>query len=489
MNNVPGGLRMGTGLRISQTPQLTLLSEDQISKLHMATLEVLEEIGVDVLNEEAVSLLSDNGCAIRKNRVTIPSDLVEESLRAAPKRITLSARDGKNSLQLENGKSYFGTGSDCPHILDSSTGERRRFRKEDVEKGASICDYLPNIDFVMSMGLVSDVPVAVSDRHQFAAMLGNTSKPIVFTCHDKEGLSDILDMCIAVRGSLEEFRKSPFVALYTEPITPLKHPNSSLKKLLFAAEKGIPLIYTPAPMAGATAPVTLAGTVVTGNAELLSGLVITQLKNKSAPFIYGGVFTIMDMSTSIFSYAAPEFYLLNMAMTDMGHYYKLPVFSTAGCSDAKTLDQQAGIEAGISCLVATLSGANLIHDVGYLEYGLTASYEMLVMSNEIISMVKRIIKGIRIDKESLALNIIKQIGPGGNFLTTEHTLNHFREELWSPTLLNRKTYQNWEKEGRKTLADRCNEKVRYILGNHSVKPLRRVIQQQIVQILGRKRTG
>lgn len=478
-----GEIRMRTDFRVNQTPQLSLFSEDQISELHLATVEVLKRTGVEVFNEEALSLLRDNSCSIKGNRVRIPSSLVEESLQAAPKRVSLSTRDGKNFLQLEDDKFYFGTGSDCPHILDSFTGKRRKFLKKDGERGALICDYLPNIDFVMSMGLVSDVLPSISDRHQFAAMLTNTNKSIVFTCHDKEGLSDILDMCIAVRGSLKEFRKSPFIALYTEPITPLKHPNSSLEKLLFAAEKGIPLIYTPAPMAGATAPVTLAGTIVTGNAELLSGLIITQLKNKGAPFIYGGVFTIMDMSTSIFSYAAPEFYLLNMALADMAHYYKLPVFSTAGCSDAKTLDQQAGIEAGISCLISALSGANLIHDVGYLNYGLTASYEMLVMSDEIISMVKRIMKGIKIDKENLALNIINQIGPGGNFLTTEHTLNHFREELWSPTLLNRKTYQDWEKEGKKTLADRCNEKVKHILKNHSVEPLESAVQQEIERIL------
>jgi len=476
---------MRTSSRINGIPQLSLFSEDQISKLHLATLELLEKTGVEVANQEALDLLRDGGCRIKKNRVTIPSNLVEGSLNATPKRITLFTRDGNKFLELEDDKFYFGTGSDCPYILDSFSGKRRKFLKEDVEKGSLICDYLPNIDFVMSMGLVSDVPAAISDRHQFAAMVANTNKPIVFTCHDKEGLSDILDMGVAVRGNLGEFKRRPFMALYTEPITPLTHPNSSLKKLLFAAEKGIPLIYTPAPMAGATAPVTLAGTIVTGNAELLSGLVIAQLKSQRAPFIYGGVFTIIDMSTSNISYAAPEFYLLNMAMANLAHYYKLPVFSTAGCSDAKTLDQQAGIEAGISCLISALKGANLIHDVGYLNSGLTASYEMLTMSDEIISMVKRIMKGIRVGKEDLALGLIDQVGPGGNFLTTEHTLNHFRKELWFPTLMDRNTYQEWEKEGKQNLGDRCKGKTAYILKTHSVRPLEEATRRSIEEILQR----
>ncbi|GAI89021.1 unnamed protein product, partial [marine sediment metagenome] len=257
---------MRMNFQANETPQLGLFSEDAVSELHLATLELLEETGVEVTNQEALGLLRDGGSRIKGNRVTIPASLVEECLSNSPKRVTLSTRNDNKCLQLENGKFYFGTGSDCPYILDPATGERRESLKEDVEKGALICDFLPNIDFVMSMGLASDVPTAVYDRHQFAAMLTNTIKPIVFTCHDKEGLSDILDMGIAVRGSLEEFRKRPFIVLYTEPITPLVHPDSSLKKLLFAAEKGIPVIYTPAPMAGATAPVTLAGTIVIGNA-------------------------------------------------------------------------------------------------------------------------------------------------------------------------------------------------------------------------------
>lgn len=265
------------------------------------------------------------------------------------------------------------------------------------------------------------------------------------------------------------------------------HPDSSLKKLLFAAEKGIPVIYTPAPMAGATAPVTLAGTIVIGNAELLSGLVIAQLKKQGTPFIYGGVFTIIDMSTSNISYSAPEFYLLNMAMAEMARYYKLPVFSTAGCSDSKTLDQQAGIEAGISCLISALKGANLIHDVGYLNSGLTASYEMLVMSDEIISMVKRITKGIRIDRENLALDLIDRVGPGGNFLSTEHTLNHFRKELWFPTLMDRSTYQEWEKRGSQSLGHRCREKTECILKTHLVEPLEEVTRRRIEEILQGKK--
>jgi len=470
--------------QINPTPQFRLFSSDQVYDLHLATLELLERTGVKCLEEESLNILMSAGAILNDdNRVKIPSHLIEEALRSVPKRVVLSNRDGNQTVFLEDEKVYFGTGSDCPQILDSYTGERRKFTKKDVSQAALLCDALSNIDFIMSLGIAQDTPPPVSDRHQFQAMLHNTKKPIVFTCHDREGLSDIIEMAKIVRENEDNLKANPFIALYAEPITPLVHPQKSLEKLLLAAEKFIPIIYTPAPMAGATAPVTLAGTIVTGNAELLSGLIIHQLKQKGAPFIYGGVFTIMDMSTSIFSYGSPEFYLLNAAMKDMARYYKLPIFSTAGCSDSKVLDQQAGIEAGMSVLLAALSGANLVHDVGYLEYGLLGSYEMVVMVDEIIDEVKRFMRGIEVNKETIALDVIRKVGPGGNFLQEEHTLKHFKHEQWFPKILNRQNYSKWSESGSQTLKDKLNQKVKQILESHQPEPLHKDKEKSIAGII------
>ena len=393
-----------------------------------------------------------------KSRVRIPSYLVEDALKSAPKRITLSSRDGQRKVLLEGTKVYFGTGSDCPYILDSFNGERRLFTKEDVGKAALLCDYLPNIDFFMSLGLVSDVPALISDRHQFQAMLLNTTKPLIFTAHDEAGMADIIEMAAVAAGGREQLRSNPCIGLYAEPSTPLQH---------------------------STAPVTLAGTLVMDNAEVLSGLVISQLRQKGAPFIVGGVVSGIDMKTAILCYGAPELHMLSAALAEIAHYYRLPMFSTAGCSDSKVMDQQAAIESALSCLMAALSGANLVHDVGFLENGLIGSYEMLVMTNEVIAMVKRIMRGIEVNEESLALDVINKVGPGGNFLLEEHTLHHFRKELWHPELMDRNNYEKWRQAGEKTLGQRATEKVRRVLAEYQPEPLSPEKLKQIDAIIAR----
>jgi trimethylamine--corrinoid protein Co-methyltransferase len=456
----------------NSTPQLRVLSDTQIYEIYLTVLEVLERTGVEVFDQECLDLLAGAGARVEgKKRVRIPSYLVEDALKSAPRRVALSTRDGERKVFLEDSKVYFGTGSDCPYILDSFTGERRTVLKQDVAKGALIADSLPNIDFFMSLGLVSDVPAAVSDRHQFQAMLLNTRKPIVFTAHDEAGMADIIEMTVVAVGSKEKLRNNPSIVLYAEPTSPLQHSQTALRKLLLAADESIPMIYTPGHTAGGTAPVTLAGTLVLNNAEVLSGLVISQLRKRGAPFICGGLPTILDMKTAIFSYGAPEMHLLSAASSEMAHYYRLPVFSTAGCTDSKVVDQQAAIESALSCLMGALSGANLVHDVGYVESGMTGSYDMLVMGNEVIAMVKRIMGGMELSEETLALEVIDKVGPGGGFLQEKHTLTHFKKEQWAPEFMDRSSYGKWHQAGAKTMGQRVNEKVKRILAEYQPKPI------------------
>lgn len=468
------------------SPQFRILSDAQIYEIYLAALEVLERTGVDVFDEESVDLLVSAGSRVEgKRRVHIPAYLVEDALKSAPKRITLASRDGQRKVLLEGTKVYFGTGSDCPYILDPFTGERRMFTKEDVGKAALLCDYLSNIDFFMSLGLVSDVPAPVSDRHQFQAMLLNTIKPVIFTAHDEAGMADIIDMATIAMGGREKLRSNPCIALYAEPSSPLQHSKTAVRKLLMAAQESIPVVYTPGHTAGGTGPVTLAGVLVVNNAEVLSGLVISQLRQKGAPFIVGGLPTLLDMRTAIFCYGAPEMHMASAALAEIAHYYRLPMFGTAGCSDAKVMDQQAAIESSFSCLMAALSGANLVHDVGYLEYGLTGSYEMMVMTNEIIAMVKRIMRGIDVNEESLALDVIDKVGPGGNFLQEKHTLHHFRMEHWPPDLIDRSSYGKWKQDRGKTLGQRVSEKVKRILAEYHPKPLSPEQLSQIEAVIAR----
>jgi trimethylamine--corrinoid protein Co-methyltransferase len=466
------------------TPRLRVLSEDQIEQIVSAALDVLQKTGTRVYSAEALRLLAEAGCVIEDdNLVHIPPWLVKTSLHSAPGRIVLTGRDRARQVTLEKNQINFGTGSDCPFIVDPHTGQRRRYTFVDVYRAAKIADALPNIDFHMSLGLTSDVPIGTYDRHQFRAMLRGTAKPLVVTAVDTDGLADQMAMACAVIGGVDEWRKRPLFAVYIEPSSPLSNSVEAMDKLLYAAENDIPVIYTPCPISGATAPATLAGTLAQGLAECLTGVVVAQLKQRGAAVIVGGVMSLLDMSTTILSYGAPELVLLSAAMTNVAQYLGLPMFSTAGCSDAKTLDQQAAIEATLSIAFAALSGANLIHDVGYLESGLQGSYDMLVLADEIIGMVKRVLRGVPVDAERLALDVIDRVGPGGHYLMDDHTLRFFRTEFWMPALLDRANHETWQANGAKTLAARVHDRVLDLIAEYEPPHLPDKIERQLEAIV------
>lgn len=458
------------GLTRQQTPALQVLNENQLKEIHLATLELLRRTGVEVENAEIRQRMAEAGCWVNGNRVRIPSDLVEWAIRVAPSGVTLCRRDGQPALRLEGRKGYYGTGSDTPFVIDVESGERRSARLADVENVARLVDGLENIEFLMCMGIASDVPEMLSDLYHFKAMVEHTQKPLVYTAWNRENLEDIVAMAEAVAGGAEAFRRNPFCALYTEPISPLVHAEESCQKLLFMAEKGLPVVYTPGMQIGGTAPVTVAGALVQANAEQLSGLVICQLIRKGTPVICGGGVLFMDMARGLISYAAPEFMLAMNGLSDLCHYYDLPIFSFAGCSDAKIFDQQAAAEGALWMMVAALSGGNLIHDVGYLEGGLTASYQMIVAMDEVAGLVRRFMQGIEISQETLALPVIDKVGPGGHFIAEDHTFNHFRQN-WVPQLMDRTTFGDWSKAGSKTLGQRAAEQVQSILKEHEVPAL------------------
>lgn len=477
---------MRVNYRENGTPCFQILSKDQIEEIISGSLEILERVGVRIHNEDAIKLLKEGGALVTSdNLVKIPSFLVKKSLQTAPSRIVLAGRDGTRKVVLEKDRIYFGTGSDCPFFLDPYTGKRRNTVFDDVVNAAKVTDALPQIDFFMSLGLISNVPAKTYDRHQFLAMTTGTAKPLVITATDGRGLRDQFEMACVIAGGKEDFRQNPLFAIYAEPISPLVHSKEAVEKLIVSAEEGIPIIYVPAPSGGGTAPVTMAGVLVEGLADTLTGLVITQLRKEGTPFVMGGVFTIMDMRTTVFSYGAPELLMMSAALSEIGKAVGLPVFSTAGCSDAKELDQQAGLEAGLSILMAALSGASLIHDVGYLESGLLGSLDMLVLSDEAISMTKRIMQGIPVNRESLAVDVISRVGPGGHFLQDKHTMTHFKKEIWIPTLLDRRNLGDWEESGRKSMGDRIKERVREILVTHRPHPLEEKMVKELMAMIAK----
>jgi len=449
-----------------------MFSDDELEVIHQATLEVLRRTGVHVYEAECLDLLRSAGCTVSDNRlVRFPPGVVERALQSVPSRIVLCDRTGSAHMQLEGHRTYFGTGSDLPYTRDLETGKRRPSVLADVGNVARLVDALPNLSFVMSMALPSDVPIETSDRRSFLAMMENTIKPIVFTAWDEVGLADIIAMAEAVAGNAEELALKPFLLAYLEPTSPLRHSEVVLRKLLMMVDHGLPFVYAPGPIDGASAPVTPAGAMVTSNAEVLSGVVIAQLRKPGAPVVWGCGSGPLDMRTMASTYAAPAFMLNCMGLAEMAHYYyHVPVWGFSGCSDSKVADTQAGIESALWILWTALSGANLIHDVGYIESGLTCSYEMIALGDEIISFVRRLMRGVDLSAEQLALDVIHALGPGGNYLGAEHTARHFRE-VWYPRMLDRNTYEAWEEEGQPTAEENARQLARDTIRDHVPEPL------------------
>jgi len=320
----------------------------------------------------------------------------------------------------------------------------------------------------MSMFLPSDVRQDIADRYQFEAMLHNTIKHIVFVTYETSGCVDAIEMAEAVAGGAEALREKPFVTCYINVTTGLLHNADALEKLLFLADKGLPMLYIPVVSGGTTGPITMAGTLALSNAGVLVGIVISQLKREGAPLIvpgFGG--DALDMRTMVDPYCGPD--PAGMAQA-LAHFYRMPMFSLAGASESKLLDQQAGIEATLGMLVSAMCGGHIVHDSGYLESGLTASLAELAICNEIAAWIRHACKPVEISAETLALDLIDQAGPDGQFLQLPHTRRHMRER-WYPALFDRDTYIGWQAKGSKTLAERAAEQVSQILASHQCDPL------------------
>jgi trimethylamine---corrinoid protein Co-methyltransferase len=447
-------------------PQLRLLRDSQMEEIHGATLEVLERTGVMIQHESARALLLDAGCTDGGGEVIrFPARLVEDCIKQAPSNIPVFDANGNLSMELGDRRSYFGAGGSCPYLLDSD-GRRRPFTLQDARNLAVVADACDQLSFTMTMCHSNDVPVSVRDICEISETILTSPKPIIITANDNANLRSVLEIFRIISDGAKGLEKKPFIIYYAEPISPLKHSTHSLGKLMIAVEAGLPVLNTPAPMAGATGPVTLAGNIVVGNAELLSGLVLVQRIRPGSPFIYGGVFSTLDMANMIMPYGSPELHLQTAATAEMARYYELPSFGTAGCTDAHCFDPQAGFEAGVSILSNILSGANLIHDVGWLEFANTVSLEMTVACNEMIGWARRFVDGISLDKEALATELIAEVGIGGSFLDTDLTLSRYRSEQWFGSKFNRQRHDIWVSQGRTTYSDRLGERVKAILSEH-----------------------
>jgi trimethylamine--corrinoid protein Co-methyltransferase len=463
-------------------PGLSDFNEEQCRLIHNSSLEILRRTGIQVHHPEALALLAAAGAQVDETLVRLPPDLVESALTTPPSALTLCVRGtDEPALRLAGRQSSFGPGSDCPNFLDPAGGIRRRYTRADLASCYRLVDSLPEMGFLMSMGIPADIPGRVYQA-QFALMLNSSRKPIVFVCDDKEDCRVITAMAAAVAGGEDALALNPNILLYSEPSTPLQHSGTATGKLLFMAEHKLPIVHSPAPMMGGTAPYSLAAGLALGNAEVLSSLVIHQLKSPGAPFVYGSGLHHMDMRSSISVYGAPEFQLARLGVAALARFYGLPSWGYAGHTDSCLFDGQAASDALFSVLVALMSGTNLIHDVGYVEAGLTTSPEMIVYTCEMIGMLRRFQAGLALDAEALALKAIQAVGPGGNFLMADHTLRHLHD-FWQPALQERGRYDAWQSGGGKDLSARVREKTLSLLSEAPGDPLPDLKRREVAAVL------
>jgi len=456
------------------------MGEPECKKIHMATLEILERTGVDVHDETARNILIKGGAIADGIRLRVPEHMVTGALSTVPERITLYDRNKKVAIRAWGHNTYYGGGSDCLNILDHKTGERREPVLQDVVNAVRVMDALPEIDFVMSLVLPRDVHQSIYDRYQMEVMLNNTTKPIVFVAPDFEGCRAAVEMCEVVAGGVEEFKRYPFATCYINVTSGMVINEEALQKSIYLAQKGLPQLWIPLNAGGVNSPATTAGCMASMNAGIMLGIVLSQLVKKGSPIAVpgwnGGPY---NLQTMVGNYVLAD---EQGVATSMGRYYNLPVFGLGGSTDSKALDQQCAIEMTISLMTALLHGANIVHDVGFMDAGLQGSLQLQVMANDTIGFLRAATKGVKVDDETLALDVIDEQGPTGSYLSHPHTLKHYKEPFYSK-LFDKGSYALWEKKGKLTMEQKAADVVDDILENYSVDPLSEDIQKKIKAIV------
>jgi trimethylamine--corrinoid protein Co-methyltransferase len=428
-------------------------------------LKVIEEVGFQVNSQEALKYFKKAGAVTGngENVIRMPSSKVLELLKTAPSEVRLCGQDEQNDVILGGNKVYAGTGGTALYIYEPDTENKRLATLEDLKKIAKLVDHMENIHLYMLPTYPSELPVEQVDVNRFYAGLSNSSKHIMGGVYTIEGVEQVIKMAEMIVGSSEALRQRPVVSMIACVMSPLKMDAQYGDLLITIAKKGIPVICPSEPLCGATSPVTLAGNLVVQTVDSLMGVVLSQIVNPGTPAIFGSVATNTDLRDLRYLAGSVEMGLLNAAGAQMAQYYKLPFYATGGMTDSKVLDSQSGYESAITTLLCGLAGANFIHDsAGLMEFAMTVSYEKFVIDNEIIGMTMRAVEGIKVDDDTLAYDIISQVGPGGNFVTSKHTRRYMRSEHYQPLLSDRESREDWESKGKLMTWERAAEIVKQI---------------------------
>ena len=458
------------------------LSRQDIHVIHRNALEILEQSGVLVYNDRALKVFADHGAQVDTERrlVKFPPRMIEENIRKAPSRFTLYGREKKHDIAHRRGNVYTSTGGSPLYILDLETGERRQAVLRDLREIITLVDALEHIDLISLLIYPNDIPKDKVDLHRFYTGLRYSTKHIAGAVYTLDGLKDVCRMVEIVSGR-EDWKRKPLISVVLCPIiSPLRLDSDTTELLVACTERGITTYNMSMIQVGSSVPMTLAGAVTVMNAEVLATATLIQLINPRLPTFYVCVPGLTDMRRATWFTGGVEYALLNGAAAQMAHFYNLPVWTTAGRTDSKVIDVQAGYEQAMTIPYSFLSKANHITcGAGYLEFVMTVSFELYVIDNELIGMAKRVERGIEVNEETLALDLIKKVGPGGNFMGEHQTVNHMRTELFNPMVSDRNERMDWEKHGSKNGWERSREIVRQILSSHQPKGFSKTVTETL----------
>lgn len=443
------------------------LSAEDVVQIHETSMMVFEEVGIRVKNDEAIELFAQAGAEVDRETLVVKLDreFVMELIDRAPGMVHLYGQRPEHTLHVGGGNVYTGTGGTALYVLEPGTNKRRRAVLADIKDIARVVDRMPNIDFFMLPVFPSDKEEKDVDVNRFGAALAYQGKHVTGGVYTVEGVRNVIRMAAMIAGSDKALKEKPLVSFVTCcSISPFVLDDLYSALAIEVARAGLPVITPAEPLCGTTSPVTLAANLVVQNVDTLAGVALTQLVNPGTPVMYGCISSIADMKDLKYLSGAVEMGMMNAAASQLARHYGLPIYATAGMSDSKTLDAQSGYESAITNLLVSLAGGNYIHDAaGLMEFCMTASLEKYVMDNEILGMVKRAMRGIKVNEKTLAFDEMKKIGPGGHYVSSRHTRRFMRKEQFVPMLSDRKSRKEWDSEGKPDTRKRARQVVEEIL--------------------------
>jgi len=459
------------------------LAEESVSKIHKTAMRIIEEVGFEVNSETALGMFRSAGARVdeENRRVRLPEEKVLELISKAPSMVTLCGQDKKHDIHLGGTRVYTGTGGTALFIYEPDTASKRQATLNDLKRIAKLVDHLDNIHLFLLPTYPNGLPLEQVDVNRFFAGLDNTSKHIMGGVYTPDGVKQVIKMAETVAGSPEALRQRPIISMITCIISPLMMDGHYGDLIVEIAKEGIPVVCPAEPLCGATSPVTLAGSLAIQTVDSLMGVMLTQIANPGTPVIFGSVASNTDFRDLKYLGGSVEMGLLNAGGAQMAQFYQLPYYATGGMTDSKLLDAQCGYESAITSLLCALAGANFIHDAaGLMEFALTVCYEKYVIDNEVLGMVMRAVEGIVVDDDTLAFDLIKEVGPGGNFVTAKHTRRRMRGEHYQPLLSDRDNRDEWQGAGGKAIWERAAEVVQQILADQKKHSLPPEIRSQIL---------